>query len=528
MIILGDISGIQRYLFDVAEAGGGQARRLRARSFFIQAVAEAAALRILRAVGWPLDESHFLQSGAGKFILRGSVTGETAEQLEREQGAVNDWLLQRTRAELRLTLAWADSDVDVTAYRKAQSELQKRKSRPWTPALDAGWDHSRLILPPLNTPCVLCGHAPGEIDERDPDDGETRRVCRTCADNADLGRRLPRSRWLAIRASPQGNDLDLFGLGLSISNADKVTVGPDTIAVMNLTNPESRPPWCPVEHFLKRRLMAYVPTTADGAPVWFVDLAKQARGDQLLAVLKADADSLGVAIEKCLAGSDLFSLRQLSNELDRFFAGRLKEEIESTREPRWKTIYTIFAGGDDLVMVGPWDVMIDFAGRMHELFQQEFRSRDLTISAGLALMKPKRPIKAVADEAERLLERAKMIPAPGASAPKNQLSAFGQCWKWEDHAAIIRQARQLAEWVERGKMERGWLHTLLELAEARDPLASSRLAYHVTRNYRDNDVRRWGRQLSERFDNKTCLEVRYLPAILRYALTATRTRTEED
>ncbi len=29
MIVLGDISGIQSYLFDAAEAGGGQARRLR-------------------------------------------------------------------------------------------------------------------------------------------------------------------------------------------------------------------------------------------------------------------------------------------------------------------------------------------------------------------------------------------------------------------------------------------------------------------------------------------------------------------
>jgi hypothetical protein len=35
MIILGDISGIQNYLFDVAEEGGGQARRLRARSFLV-------------------------------------------------------------------------------------------------------------------------------------------------------------------------------------------------------------------------------------------------------------------------------------------------------------------------------------------------------------------------------------------------------------------------------------------------------------------------------------------------------------
>ncbi len=60
MIILGDISGIQTYLFDVAEAGGGQARRLRARSFYIQLLAEAAALRVLQTLGWPRDSEHYL------------------------------------------------------------------------------------------------------------------------------------------------------------------------------------------------------------------------------------------------------------------------------------------------------------------------------------------------------------------------------------------------------------------------------------------------------------------------------------
>lgn len=44
MIVLRDISAIQSYLFDVADAGGGQARRLRARSFCIQVLAEAATL----------------------------------------------------------------------------------------------------------------------------------------------------------------------------------------------------------------------------------------------------------------------------------------------------------------------------------------------------------------------------------------------------------------------------------------------------------------------------------------------------
>src|SRR5208283_6219361 len=109
MIVLGDISGIQTYLFDVAEAGGGQARRLRARSFFMQLLAEVAALRTLRALGWPSDEAHFPLCGAGKFLLRGASSPAVDEILAREQRAINDWLFKRTRAELRLTLAWADS-----------------------------------------------------------------------------------------------------------------------------------------------------------------------------------------------------------------------------------------------------------------------------------------------------------------------------------------------------------------------------------------------------------------------------------
>ena len=60
MIVLGDISGIQNYVFDVAEVGGGQAQRLRARSFFVQLLAETAALRILRALNWSLAPVSYL------------------------------------------------------------------------------------------------------------------------------------------------------------------------------------------------------------------------------------------------------------------------------------------------------------------------------------------------------------------------------------------------------------------------------------------------------------------------------------
>jgi CRISPR-associated protein Csm1 len=272
--------------------------------------------------------------------------------------------------------------------------------------------------------------------------------------------------------------------------------------------------------------MAHVPTDEQGAPLWFTELARKARGDRLLGVLKADADSLGLRFQHLLETGGLEAMSALSDQLDAFFAGRLSQEQATSRETRWRSIYTIFAGGDDLVMVGPWDVMVDFAGSMREWFHQEFHNHALTLSAGLALIKPKRPIKFAVLEAERLLEQAK-------DHGKDRFAAFGQVWQWQHQNDILRTARQLAEWANDEEMERGWLHTLLELAEARhgsapDPLATARLAYHVERNYKKQKVRAWAQTLIGRFDSQDHIDVRYLPAIVRYALTATRSRDEEE
>jgi CRISPR-associated protein Csm1 len=540
MIILGDISGIQSYLFDVAEAGGGQAQRLRARSFVIQLVAETAALQVLRALGWSLDK--FVLSGAGKFVLRGPSEATTAARLAAARQTIDDWLLREARGELRLALALADSTSEVEAYRQAQQELQRAKARPWAPS--GAWEPGRLVLRQLDTPCALCSHSPAEKAEADVDTGEVHRVCHWCATTRDLGRRLPRAHWLVIRDNLQEADLDLFGLGIAIADGSRVAVGADTLAVANLREPDRPPDGCPPERFLRRRPMAHVPTDDDGGVTWFEDLAQRARGDSLLGVLKADVDSLGAEINRRLAGSDLRPLAEFSDALDAFFADRLKREMQSGRDRRWRSIYTVFAGGDDLVMVGPWDVMLDFAGRIQELFREQFGRDGLTLSAGLALIKWKRPLKPAVAEAERLLEQAKTQRAPLETEYKDQLACFGQMWKWKEHRTIMGAAQQLVEWVEDGQLERGWLHTLLDLAVARHPhvllhrpepaprhdaLATARLAHHVARNYRrGSQARGWAEQLVQWFDDPTHVEVRYLPAIARYALTATRAPGEEE
>jgi CRISPR-associated protein Csm1 len=527
MIILGDLSGIQNYVFDVAEEGGGQAQRLRARSFFVQLLAETAALRVLRVLEWPLNSGYFVLSGAGKFVLRGPDSPAIQQRLTDEQQAINEWLLRETRAELRLTLAWNESpESETTAYASAQRSMQRSKGRPWAPVSSGNWDGSRLLLAPLDTPCDLCHHATADDSETDRDSGQVRRVCRICSANRELGQGLPRARYLILRDRPRPADFEVLGLGVTVTDEQKVEVGQDVVAVANLRQPDERPSWCSPQYFMERRLMAHVPTDEHGRPVWFTELAGRARGDHLLGVLKADVDFLGVRFQQLLNSGGLDAMADLSEKLDAFFAGRLRQELAAGSDDRWRSIYTIFAGGDDLVMVGPWDVMLDFARQMREWFTENFDGEGLTLSAGLALIKPKRPIKFAVAEAERLLEEAK-------TGTKDQLAAFGQSWNWHEHDNITKTARQLVAWVNCGDMQRGWLQTLLELAVVRhgalpDPLATARLAYHVSRNYRPRtDAREWALGLVRRFDNVQENDVRYLPTIVRYALAATRACGEE-
>ncbi|MBI2190698.1 MAG: hypothetical protein HYU36_01780 [Planctomycetes bacterium] len=395
-----------------------------------------------------------------------------------------------------------------------------------------------LVLPPLDTPCALCRHQRAEADEWDDDAGVALRVCTRCANDGELGRRLPRASYLVVHSEAASATTETLGLYWTVSSDGAAPKTPSIVAIANLREPDSLPLGVQPGLFWRRRLLCHVPTNFDGDPLWFEHIAKHSQGDALLGVLKADADSVGAVLDESLHGStSIRALSSISRQLDDFFAGRLKHELESNTA--WQSIYTVFGGGDDLLLVGPWNVMFDFAGKINELFYLGFKRWRLTLSAGLALAKWKRPIKFAAAQAEDLLQQAKTATAPDESTAKDQLAALGQVWKWKHHAAIVGAGKRLVGWVDDESMPRGWLHTLLELAESRfgdpatgrvaDPLATARLAHHVVRNYPSGtEIRRWGDTLVDDFDTCQRVETRYLPAIVRYALTATRNPSKEE
>ena len=95
-------------------------------AFYIQLLAEAAALCVLSTIDWPRDGEHWLMSGAGKFLLKGPRKDDTENKLNALQQDFSDWLIRNTRAELRLALGWADGHDEVNFYRAAMAYGEAR------------------------------------------------------------------------------------------------------------------------------------------------------------------------------------------------------------------------------------------------------------------------------------------------------------------------------------------------------------------------------------------------------------------
>jgi CRISPR-associated protein Cas10/Csm1 subtype III-A len=102
LFVAGDFSGIQDYVLNVPAAGGGQARQLRSRSFYVQLAGGITAWRILQTFGrgW----NALLMGGGGQFLLRVPAVAEADGKLVELRKELDLLLYFETRGELGLTL----------------------------------------------------------------------------------------------------------------------------------------------------------------------------------------------------------------------------------------------------------------------------------------------------------------------------------------------------------------------------------------------------------------------------------------
>ena len=180
--------------------------------------------------------------------------------------------------------------------------------------------------------------------------------------------------------------------------------------------------------------------------------------------------------------------------LDLFFTGYLQERLRRD----YPQTYTVYAGGDDLLLIGPWRQMMALATDLREQFRRYVGGNpNITLSAGLALCKANQPLNRTVWEAEERLEQAKDAGRDRVGLLDNQPVT------WSELSSLLEKAETLNEWLRAGWLNTALVYKVLYFAEERrraeEPdeqgnlsLAHAnwraRWAYHLARNVRDSRV----------------------------------------
>ena len=178
LLLKGDISGIQSFLYQVLSDGA--ARQLRGRSFYLQLLTEAIAHWVLRQLDLPIV--NLLLASGGHFYILAPYT-EVSENLEKLQREISEKLWTLHQSDLSFILAGTPVTTGEFSPEKFSSkwddvskEVNKNKQKKWA-ELDADSMFTQLFKPAM---------WPHESSQRENDDDDQKDLWQF----ADLGRKL--------------------------------------------------------------------------------------------------------------------------------------------------------------------------------------------------------------------------------------------------------------------------------------------------------------------------------------------------
>lgn len=523
-LLVGDLSGIQSSLFRlVSQQAKGVNRILRARSFLMDMLVEAGAILCRRALDLPAY--CLLQHAGGRFELLVPEVDRVEEIVDDVRKRVDAWMFDRFLGDLALNLsltpAFSGEALRVDKYAEVRrmaaiaAETAKQRSLATVSTGVVARDF------PAHGPCATCGLRPATERDTDPDGSDVWR-CRACAHEHAVGGRLPRARVVMMQAVADGAAASqaFFGaLQLALAGSAERKEGHptsrDLVAAWRVRGADGVPASPVADRFLAN----YVPVlTADdlssgryadldpedaaeaqvGNPKTLAHLAADARepdgqggwtGRALLAVVKADVDRLGWIFSHGLgAAPTVGRIAALSRMLNAFFTGRLTDLLRR----RFPNVYTVYAGGDDVLLIAPWLTGITVADALREEFRRFVGNNpNLTLSAGVEFVHPHEPLNRAVGRAERRLRAAK------ACGRDRICLVTEKPIPWRDAACGLDWALAEADWLNgavRGRLlPTGFLHRMLAFEEMRrraedphrpDPRAANwraRWGYHLSR-----------------------------------------------
>ncbi len=488
VLIGGDLSGVQEWLYTIGSEGA--AKSLRGRSVYLQLLSEVVAQWLLDRLDLP--SCHLLYAGGGNFYLLAPSAAETAiddiqVEVTRRLLAMHGGALYLALGASKVTAADLAGEHIGEVWGAVSREMSKRKRHRFTELSDA--EMAQVIGSPLagtgrlEDSCHVCRRPIAASEqETHPADGDER-VCQLCRSFEALGSRLPWTAFLvmsrlrepAAAAAVLEWDAGLRQFGYDVQFLRR--------AQARSTEWQRQASELVRIYFWQddRPALHEFPGNPDPqSTVWlFRPLAQAApivrnvQGDERVAtldqlqtvgikrwgVLRMDVDKLGPIFQSGIPATNLSRVVGLSGMLRLFFEGHVPRLVAELNRNA-PNVYLMYAGGDDLFVVGGWSHLPELAWQVREALRKLAVSNDkITISGGISLAKSKSyPIYQAAEDAGEAEEMAKR-------EGRNRIAFLGQAVEWEnkkrpDFSIVRNRVFEITEWLENSKLNRSFLTSL--------------------------------------------------------------------
>ncbi len=491
--INGDISGIQKYIFEL-KTTTDSAKLLRAKSFQLWALSEILSEYICKQ--FKVCNANIVTSAGGKFIVVVPATDDYKNKLLEVQTEIETYFMKEFAGKLAVIISdGIEANIEDLQQENAKALFNKigtESDRAKQTKMQKGIAKNGAVLEEFydelqkNGECPKCGIFP----KNTANEGEE---CNNCKKLTEIGGKLLKKSVVRL-------------------NSEKLLHFGQMIHVYR-NNENIKDKYIPGRPLM---FLPYVAPWTDedlGQLKSFEQIADESNGNKKLAMFKADIDNLGLVFATSLGERISISrYADLSFMLHYFFSAFYAWFVKNRQNPDGiyyeNVIYTVFSGGDDLCVVGAWDSVLYFAHDFQKaLCKFTNNNPSITISGGISLCSPNIPVNVIANMAEENLEKSKSYARNGNL--KNAITVFDTTVSWDDYESCLKDGEWLDSLLEnktvstgvvykmidfsnraKNVLKEGNIKDLISMGDIKNKTWKSHFYYIVSRNVKDESAKK--------------------------------------
>lgn len=462
ILVGADLSGIQKYLFDLSKNNlSGMAKLLRGRSFYISLFQQASSNFILRELG--LNNICKIMDAGGKFYLLVPNTEKVKIKLNKCKEKIDEFTTNNFYGELTLNLCWdvelSGEDFDINQFKLKIDELENKlkiaklnkniahlvKNGKW---VEDNFLFSKQYDELQNNNNNICDFTRKYVADEKSSNTYKEKFESELNVSKEIYQQILLGEWILNNDKKvvfSDNKIDREEYSDEIIFFDKVFIYfvnknietnthysewnlYDYRKITDISNTKFIGNFIPKFRnkndydnlcikckskdccILNEKREPFQPKTFECISRYAIDELKDDEnkieylGKPMLGILKADVDHLGLMLSKGMENFSISRFATISRMLDLFFSGYLDYKLYSKNY----NIYTVYSGGDDLFLIGDWKTIIDFSKELYDDFKAYVAfNPDVHFSAGILTVKSNYPVKKAAEETEFLLNVSK-------------------------------------------------------------------------------------------------------------------------